>query len=358
MENSVKELTIIDFLGMIVPGSLLVLLFHKDYEVQSIWNDYFGNDTVANTIILLVAGYLIGMLIHEWGDILEKAVWKLNLLNPRYCAAKRVFSNVNSTYRTLNSASWEDFHKACVEENPSVNKEEGHSTQECQSATETPGGEKNCQNRTSGSCMDWNKFPFALWPAIALGSFCNAIFVFPISAIWGTRQGKTISTCVVVMVTLVVFVIALGVAVCSSFWEKGNGNEAIYVSHNASIQTEVFGKGTAAKRQLFDGFYCVMRNLLMVIGITNVYALFMLVSGDPSPLTEAAAQFYQDGTQTILYGIVVMGMLYRCWHYAYLKYKYSYEDYLCLLQQKGEKSSSSTKRIILSIQSSHQSEQN
>ena len=83
MENSVKELTIIDFLGMIVPGGLLVLLFHKDYEVQSIWNGYFGNDTVANTIILLVAGYLVGMLIHEWGDILEKAVWKLNLLNPR-----------------------------------------------------------------------------------------------------------------------------------------------------------------------------------------------------------------------------------------------------------------------------------
>ena len=84
MGDFIKELTIIDFLGMIVPGGMLVLLFSKDYELQNIWRDYFENDMVANTIILLIAGYLIGMLIHELGDILEKQIWKMNRLNPRY----------------------------------------------------------------------------------------------------------------------------------------------------------------------------------------------------------------------------------------------------------------------------------
>ena len=90
MGNFVKELTIIDFLGMIVPGSLLVLLFNRDYELQSIWSDYFENDMAANTIILLIAGYLIGMLIHELGDVLEKQIWKTNWFNPRYYAAREV----------------------------------------------------------------------------------------------------------------------------------------------------------------------------------------------------------------------------------------------------------------------------
>lgn len=86
---------------MIVPGSLLIVLFTKDYELQSIWGDYFGNDTVANTIILLIAGYLIGMLIHELGDLLEKQLWKMSRLNPRYYAAKEVFLNVEKNINTL-----------------------------------------------------------------------------------------------------------------------------------------------------------------------------------------------------------------------------------------------------------------
>ena len=48
-----------------------------------------------------------------------------------------------------------------------------------------------------------------------------------------------------------------------------------YLKQNAAIQTEVFGKGTAAKRQIFDGFYCVMRNFLIGVGITNVYSIIM-----------------------------------------------------------------------------------
>lgn len=40
MGDFIKELTIIDFLGMIVPGGMLVLLFSKDYELQNIWRDY------------------------------------------------------------------------------------------------------------------------------------------------------------------------------------------------------------------------------------------------------------------------------------------------------------------------------
>lgn len=364
MENAVKELTVVDFLGIIVPGSLLVLLFQKDYQVQSIWNSYFGDESVANTIILLVAGYLVGMLIHELGDILEKEIWKLDLLNPRRHAAKNVFLKVDSTYRAMDSAGWKAFHDACGAEKTKADEERRRKEQERQDAAAMPGENQNSQNKaatpgeeatgqngTNKLHMDWNEFPSALVPAIILVCFGSALLVYPIfTCLWPMQRKK-----MPVFVVVAMLVIAPIIAFCSNCRKRGSGIETIYVSHDASIQTEVFSKGTAAKRQLFEGFYCVMRNLLLVIGITNVYALSMSIFGCSSTLTNVATLFYQDRTQTILYSIVVIGMICRYVHYARLKYKYAYEDYLCILQQQEKKPSNDTKRMILSIQYTEQS---
>ena len=56
MGDFIKELTIIDFLGMMVPGSLLLLLLNEDLGIRNIWSGYFGQNAAADTSILLVTG--------------------------------------------------------------------------------------------------------------------------------------------------------------------------------------------------------------------------------------------------------------------------------------------------------------
>lgn len=312
MGDFIKELTIIDFLGMIVPGGMLVLLFNKDYELQSIWSDYFENDMAANTIILLIAGYLIGMLVHELGDILEKQIWKMDRLNPRYYAAKEVFLNVGEKYKCLDSTEWEAFKNKC----------------------EKDGGGKQERKQM-------------LLSVVSLGVLCFALLFLPF-LLTMIKKGENVGT--IILILFAVVAIYAWIAICLITTKKNDDPEITgYLKQNASIQTEVFGKGTAAKRQIFDGFYCVMRNFLIVIGITNVYSVVMMILGKASNLLSVVDTFYQDWVQIFIYCIVVVGMLHRCWHYACLKYKYTYEDYLSILKQNEKQPSSNNKGVVISV---------
>lgn len=332
MGDFIKELTIIDFLGMIVPGGLLVLLFNKDYELQKIWSDYYGNDMVASTIILLIAGYLIGMLIHELGDILEKQIWKMDGLNPRYYAAKEVFLNVEKKYKDFDSNEWKAFTKSCGETGKDDQGKNGENKQE--------------RKQT-------------LLSAVSLEIFCLTLFILP-ALLAILKKGGNIGINILILFAIIAIGFPIMIKLVKHICAK-NGNEheqnkeddaakvMEYLKQNAAIQTEVFGKGTAAKRQIFDGFYCVMRNFLIVIGITNVYSVVMMISGKDSNLLSVVDTFYQDWVQILIYCIIIIGMLHRCWHYACLKYKYTYEDYLYILKQKEKQSSSNNKSMVISM---------
>lgn len=92
MKDYVKELNIIDFLGIVVPGTLLVLLITGDNTDLLLWEDYFGSDATGwiKGTFLLIAGYLAGMLLHEIGDCLEKGAWCFHTLDPKAYAANAV----------------------------------------------------------------------------------------------------------------------------------------------------------------------------------------------------------------------------------------------------------------------------
>lgn len=312
MGDFIKELTIIDFLGMIVPGSLLIVLFTKDYELQSIWGDYFGNDTVANTIILLIAGYLIGMLIHELGDLLEKQLWKMSRLNPRYYAAKEVFLNVEKKYQHFDSNEWKMFKEKCKE------------------------NDENDQDKKQ-----------LLLSVFLLEVLYLALFFLPVLLTTLKKEDN-------IEIHLLIAFAIVAICVLSAIYlirTKNSVDASVvgYLKQNAAIQIEVFGKATATKRQIFDGFYCVMRNFLIVIGITNIYSVIMLIFGRSSHLLDAVNIFYQDWIQVFIYCIVVVGILHRCWHYACLKYKYTYEDYLYILKEKEKQPSSNNKSMVISM---------
>lgn len=89
MGDFIKDLNIIDFLGILLPGSLYMMATHESLPINQLLG-YFGDEpgAAAQVTLLLVGGYVIGILFHELGDWLEKLFWSRKWLNPRTYAAK------------------------------------------------------------------------------------------------------------------------------------------------------------------------------------------------------------------------------------------------------------------------------
>ncbi len=90
MGDFIKDLNIIDFLGMLLPGSLYVMAARDMLPVEELMG-YFGENpgTAPRITLLIVAGYVIGMIFHEVGDLLEKLLWICPLFDPRTYAAEQ-----------------------------------------------------------------------------------------------------------------------------------------------------------------------------------------------------------------------------------------------------------------------------
>ena len=93
MSDYIKDLNIVDFVGIIVPGSILVLLLAGDNaDMLLLWTSYFGADAspLVRGIFLAIAGYLAGMILHEIGDLAEKGVWCFTRFDPKAYAINAV----------------------------------------------------------------------------------------------------------------------------------------------------------------------------------------------------------------------------------------------------------------------------
>lgn len=73
MSDFIKEFNMIDFMGMIFPGSVMVLLFGAEtdlwHKMETLWGA--TPEMAAKLVFIIVIGYFAGMLLHEVGDILE-----------------------------------------------------------------------------------------------------------------------------------------------------------------------------------------------------------------------------------------------------------------------------------------------
>ena len=108
MSDFTKELNIIDFLGIGIPGCTLVLLLIGNNVEPLLLVNYFGStcSELTRAIILIILGYIVGMLIHEVGDVIEKIMWHIKWLDPKTYAAYAVGAEelsdaLNSDRRTL-----------------------------------------------------------------------------------------------------------------------------------------------------------------------------------------------------------------------------------------------------------------
>ena len=85
MSDLLKEFKMTDLLGMMMPGTLVVLLFGLE---SGLWESVsartaFPKGDVFLTVTSLVAGYAVGMLIHELADWLERWLWQDPVVDPR-----------------------------------------------------------------------------------------------------------------------------------------------------------------------------------------------------------------------------------------------------------------------------------
>lgn len=310
MGNFIKELTIIDFLGILVPGGLVLLLFNPDFSIRKIWCSYFNPGSVADSVIFLVAGYLIGMLLHETGDLFEKLIRKCPLFDPCYYAAKKVTLPSESSYVLVTSTYFL---------NAEINLQSTTSSKMGNAVIDSTSQDKS-------SCLKTiRQFIFS---SIGVYIILSSVFFFPLLL----KSESNIKNVLFALFSLlmILLITVVGIRISKPLNKLQNSEAMKFASQNSVIQTKIFGKASAAKRQIFDGFYYIMRNLLLVMGVTNTYALFFTNS---QYLAQKVSNFYKNDNRTLLYCIIGIVMLIRCCHYAYLKYKYSYEDYLYLLDK-------------------------
>lgn len=301
MTEFFKELNIIDILGIGVPGCLLVLLLGGDQTAALLWADQFQGNVLAFAALLLVAGSLAGMLIQELGDLIEKGLWLIPWLDPKVYAANAV----NST----------DLAK--VKE-----KVEKHTCAE-------PGKGK----RLLAQCLSAVAallavgcavalLPVAIWTAAAAAD--DAVWFDP-KAMWGLWPLGAMLLTALLLRPKVDF-----------------KDDAIKTVRNSNpyLQTCLVGHGNTSKRTLFDGWRFVMRNLILVLSVTNLASLWK-----PVDLYHRVAHMLvgKDGDMTghlfwlIVAAACVVGlMLVRYYHYAYLRYKYSLENYIRMIAEDKE----------------------
>ena len=132
MGDFIKDLNIIDFLGMLLPGAFVALCLSIQHPgAWQILETAIGCELSLSLriTVVLVVGYVIGMLLHELGDRLEKCLWLVPVLNPRLYAArttklwKQEAEQVNATvkwdqagshkFRDTVELAWKEW-KMCV----------------------------------------------------------------------------------------------------------------------------------------------------------------------------------------------------------------------------------------------------
>ena len=295
MGDFIKELNVIDFLGILFPGSgfLFLMVYFQTGKIM-------GLELTATDVVLIISGgYLIGSLIHEAGDLFEKWVWKCLYFDPKVYAAWAVRNYTSAKGKTLDSLAEERNLK--IEENSEGDNE----TSEAGNETIQP-----CAFQVA--VLIWIAFFLTVLPIIQLkSSFVENWNEY----IW-----------------YVIFLTIISVKASEIEWKlasrfKKELDSLFWIqSANQVIQTELVNKGNYSKRVVFDGFHVMMRNFLSTIVVLNICQ--DVSNSDYSLLTLVNQCVKSEIGSVVLIEVIIALMIIRYFHYSYLKYKYSYEDFI------------------------------
>lgn len=316
MNDFIKELNITDFLGISVPGCILLLLVLGDKTSVVLWSSFFGisENSFLQGLIFIVLGYLVGMLIQEIGDLIEKGLWCCSAFDPKTYAAYAV-----GPEKIREGLSSNDFSAAPLKGN----------------GIKTAFSVFSMLIILYGTVIGFGR---ALKEAclVVIPGLDDSSFMF-------LYLDGSLSVAICAVAIFLIY------ALTSRIPDKGVADKIDAVrTSNAYIQTIIVNSVNSSKRTLYDGFRFVMRNLLIVLAIANYISFWM-----PLDYYKLAAQYMMTNSAPlqhkfffveVIYTFSIVLMYIRYYHYAYLRYKYSYEDFVLLHQNTQKKTQSVSKQ--------------
>ncbi len=285
MDKYFKEFTIIDYIGIALPGIILFFFVFDTETVVNFFNNMFAFDIsqemelLVYTIILIIMGYITGVILHELMDLLEKQFTKVVIFNPKIYALKN-FSN-------------ENINKILIIEDYDKN-------------------EKCKINFLTLVKHFINCFKYKQLILITLICVVFSLLV----TLW------FFDSSIGLIIGIITFLSILSIILHNykKLWTKFKTNDIknLLVNHNINILlTQSHSKGNTNKKEAFKGFSIMARNLISVIIIVRFFYIEKL-----SEITEINSTFY------MISFIVVIFLFIRYFRNACHYYKYNFEDYI------------------------------
>ena len=385
MSDYVKDLNIVDFLGIIVPGSILVLLIAGDNApLFLLWSSYFGADAspIVRGIFLAIAGYLVGMILHEIGDLAEKGVWCFTSLDPKAYAinavgidelskaAKKAPLNTevspdrncvfpsrargilgcilavlilasctagfslamrsSAVAVTAPQASTESVQSTSTDDpqNTTPASTDIQPSETTQPANPTDSDDPDPSETTIGGRTYFVSIGSLILLLATISTIAHKLYKNSnAEANQNLSQANTATANAPGTSADAPANSSDASADTKKPWEKLQ----LLCLQNPQIQTYVAKNGAPGKMSMFDSFRHVMRNLLIAVAIVNVFSIW-----HPIDLyREIAAYFVKAGsipkdfgTLTFWFCFVVLFAFSRYSHFVFLRYKYSYEAFI------------------------------
>lgn len=295
MNDIIKEFNMISLLGILLPGALLTALFGTEFGLWERTCDYFGvtMSTGLVSTILIIAGFAFGTLLHELGDLMEKLLWSSKLLSPK-------------TYASIRSGYAEHY----LHRSDAALKAQA----ELESEDE----------------------PFTLRTALALSLLMGGGMAALLGGWWFLagllgwlvlldRKGRIYRSWVCTMVP--------GSVDRTVLCLRAIGRSNAVMSFDLAARNSENQKHLDAvmrKRDLFEGFKAMARNLMLALILLGVYGAYT-----GGILHDIRGDILEDGAAKVVISMSIMLLLaLRYYHYSYLKYKYSYEDLLAVEREQ------------------------
>ena len=337
MKDYIKELNIIDFLGIIAPGCLLVLIITGDNTTLMLWPDYFGGDATVfvKGLFLLIAGYLAGMILHELGDLIEKGVWSIHSLDPKAYAANAV--GPKEIEDAMVSAGILDESRVKKQSAPIVHTKL-----------------KGVLGSIAALII---LFSSSVGFCLAMRTSCNvnrSSRMFSLSLASYVAIISLILSCIGTIFILNLFLI-------KKYTKKQGSTEAEtsqwncirnICTLNPNIQTYLALHGSHSKQDMFDSFRHVMRNMLICIAIVNVYSIWHPVDIylDIANYVIGRSNVHQDFLLlSVCFTLVIIMMFSRYVHFAFLRYKYGFEIFIEIVKEQARPKEESSQTFYVHI---------
>lgn len=274
----------IDILGMLLPGGFMLLLLESDLHMLNHLRTALGieADKLLWAIVFLCLSYFVGMLLHEIGSIIEKILWSNPFLNPRVYVAAAI--------------GLMDIYQDKVEE----------------------------QKKTWYRVIDGS--------LRLICTFILAVTVVVIALGFRKKLWEDI-----LVGSLVVILVAL-VTQRKRFFDKRFRDKENWKRMWAIIRDEDKirkNSGTndenARKLGLFSGYYSLLRSVLMVLVILQIFVYLQPttdVGGIRPWLWVLDNTIIENRSFLFLRYLIVLFVVLRYWHYSCSRFLYIYKGYI------------------------------